>query len=268
MFDAHLIEYVEKKFQSRPKIEMLTKSLVLRVETEHLVVQKQDEEIIQPDGTRKKKEFFVPYGMLVWSTGNKPRDLINNFRATLEGDQNNKKGLAVDSRLRVKGTKNIWALGDCAASGFPATAQVAAQQGRYLGNQFNQLADHFYEFKKKQDKLKQPSENQVLPDAGNPHEMEIAIIEKGNQVQMEQDFEQTLKFFKEFSYSDIGSLAYVGGNEAIAEFKRTGFKFKGTATYFLWRSVYFSRLLSPRNRMLVSFDWIKSYLYGRDISRV
>merc|ERR1719413_190096 len=44
----------------------------------------------------------------------------------------------VDESLRVKGTKlgEVFAIGDCAVSGKPPTAQVAYQQGKYLGRMF------------------------------------------------------------------------------------------------------------------------------------
>jgi NADH dehydrogenase FAD-containing subunit len=48
----------------------------------------------------------------------------------------------VDKFLKVVGTDNIYAMGDCALiEGNPlqATAQVAQQQGAYLANSFNTM---------------------------------------------------------------------------------------------------------------------------------
>merc|ERR1719267_443739 len=55
-----------------------------------------------------------------------------------ENGQTDRRGLLVDEQLRVKGTKpgEVFAIGDCAVSGKPATAQVAYQQGKYLGRMF------------------------------------------------------------------------------------------------------------------------------------
>ena len=50
---------------------------------------------------------------------------------------NNKFGIPVNKYLQVENTKNVFALGDCAYSGHPPTAQVAYQQGKYLANNFN-----------------------------------------------------------------------------------------------------------------------------------
>jgi len=68
-----------------------------------------------------------------------------------------------------------------------------------------------------------------------------------------------------FVYKKMGMLAYVGGNRAVADLP--GFKASGFITFLFWRSVYLSKLVSMRNRVLVLFDWVKSHLLGRDLSR-
>lgn len=68
-----------------------------------------------------------------------------------------------------------------------------------------------------------------------------------------------------FVYKKMGMLAYVGGNRAVADLP--GIKGRGFITFIFWRSVYLSKLVSFRNRILVFFDWTKSHLLGRDLSR-
>jgi NADH:ubiquinone reductase (non-electrogenic) len=70
---------------------------------------------------------------------------------------------------------------------------------------------------------------------------------------------------KSFVYKRMGMLAYVGGNRAVADLP--GFKARGFVTFVFWRSVYLSKLVSFRNRILVLFDWVKSHVLGRDLSR-
>jgi NADH:ubiquinone reductase (non-electrogenic) len=41
----------------------------------------------------------------------------------------------------------------------------------------------------------------------------------------------------------------------------------GFATWMLWRSAYITKLVSFKNKVLVLFDWFKTALFGRDISR-
>jgi NADH:ubiquinone reductase (non-electrogenic) len=54
--------------------------------------------------------------------------------------QNQRRGLVVDEHLIVKGADGVFAIGDASATKFAPTAQVAAQQGIYLGRLFNKLA--------------------------------------------------------------------------------------------------------------------------------
>ena len=40
----------------------------------------------------------------------------------------------------------------------------------------------------------------------------------------------------------------------------------GTSAFAIWRSLYFSKLMSSRNQAQVAFDWLKTGMFGRDIS--
>ena len=40
----------------------------------------------------------------------------------------------------------------------------------------------------------------------------------------------------------------------------------GVAGWILWRSVYLTKQVAFRNRVLVLFDWVKSRVFGRDIA--
>jgi NADH dehydrogenase FAD-containing subunit len=44
-------------------------------------------------------------------------------------------------------------------------------------------------------------------------------------------------------------------------------KTSGEAGFYLWRSVYLSKQVSWRNRVLVAVDWVKTRVFGRDITR-
>lgn len=44
-------------------------------------------------------------------------------------------------------------------------------------------------------------------------------------------------------------------------------KSSGQAGFLLWRSVYLSKQVSLRNRVLVLMDWAKTRVFGRDITR-
>ncbi len=74
------------------------------------------------------------------------------------------------------------------------------------------------------------------------------------------------KNIKPFHYKHAGMLAYVGSNRALADLNKI--KGKGFATFLFWRSAYLTKLVSRRNKVLVLFDWLKNFLFGRDVSRM
>ena len=54
---------------------------------------------------------------------------------------------------------------------------------------------------------------------------------------------------------------------AVGEGEERKIKGAGEAG-FAWRSVYLSKQFGLRNRFLVSVDWVKARLFGRDLSRL
>lgn len=70
---------------------------------------------------------------------------------------------------------------------------------------------------------------------------------------------------KAFKYRNMGMLAYIGDNRALADLPQI--KGKGFATWLFWRSAYLTKLVSWKNKILVLFDWFKTLIFGRDISR-
>ena len=99
------------------------------------------------------------------------------------------------------------------------TAQVASQQGKYLGHKLHLLST-------KRDTLLANE----LPEATDE-----AVTGP-------------------FTYRHLGSLAYIG-NAAV--FDLGGLSFMGgLAAMYAWRSVYWSEQVSMRTRALLMIDWI------------
>lgn len=114
-FGEKLRDFARRVF-ARDGIEIRMHAAVTEVTEEALVLS---------DGAR------LPYGLIVWSTGIAPTDLVQG----LDWPKNSRGQLLVDGSLRVAGKQDVYALGDCAALSsepLPATAQVAQQQGKYL----------------------------------------------------------------------------------------------------------------------------------------
>ncbi|GMH84267.1 hypothetical protein TL16_g09872 [Triparma laevis f. inornata] len=92
----------------------------------------------------------VPYGLSVWAAGNGPMPFTLNLIKTLQPEQQTLQSIArgriaVDPWLRVIGSDgSLISLGDCACNVddvLPGTAQVAGQQGEWLGKMFRREYD-------------------------------------------------------------------------------------------------------------------------------
>jgi len=77
---------------------------------------------------------------------------------------------------------------------------------------------------------------------------------------------QPVSQWKEFQFQSLGMMAYVGGNKAIMD-SPIGAKFYGMLGWLSWRSAYWTMQLSVRNRFLLSTDWSRTILFGRDLTR-
>jgi len=110
----------------------------------------------------------------------------------------------------------------------PATAQVAAQQGKYMGKKFNKLAHHL-------------DSHGLLP-------------------------KDDATVYRPFKYVHMGSLAYIG-NAAVFDMGRFSFM-GGLVGMYAWRSVYWSEQVSARTRALLMMDWISRGIWGRDLSKL
>jgi hypothetical protein len=98
----------------------------------------------------------------------------------------------------------------------PATAQVASQQGKYLGRKFHKLA-----------RATSPGDSMA-------------------------QFDESVS--KPFNYRHLGSLAYIG-NAAVFDFGQYSFM-GGLAAMYAWRSIYWNEQVSARTRALLMIDWI------------
>ncbi|CZT40764.1 probable alternative NADH-dehydrogenase NDH2 [Rhynchosporium secalis] len=249
MFSKQLIEYTESTFKEE-KITIMTKTAVKKV-TETTV----EAEATGPDG--KKTTQVLPYGLLVWATGNAVRPVVRDLMSSIPAQKDSRRGLAVNEYLVVQGTKDIWATGDCAVAGYAPTAQVASQEGAFLARLFNTMAKS------------EAIETQI-------HDLSSALnIQPGNTAEIAKQIElhekqlRRIKDIKPFHYTHQGSLAYIGSERAVADVSwlNGNFATGGGLTYLFWRSAYLSMCFSTRNRVLVVLDWLKSKAFGRDVSR-
>ncbi|XP_058220166.1 external alternative NAD(P)H-ubiquinone oxidoreductase B1, mitochondrial isoform X1 [Rhododendron vialii] len=305
-FDERISSFAEQKFR-RDGIEVLTGSRVVNV----------SDKFINMKMKSSGEVFSVPHGMVLWSTGVGPRPVVKSFMEQI--GQGNRRVLATDEWLRVKGCEEVYALGDCATidqrkimvdmlnifkaadkdisgtltmeefedviddilerypqvdlylkrnhlpdirsllqatmgnereevnyeefksalclvdsqtKSLPATAQVAAQQGAYLSRCFNL-----------REKCETSPEGPRRFTGVGRHQ------------------------FRPFRYKHLGQFAPLGGEQAAAELPGDWVSM-GHSTQWLWYSVYASKQVSWRTRILVVFDWTRRFIFGRDSSRI
>lgn len=66
------------------------------------------------------------------------------------------------------------------------------------------------------------------------------------------------KELKPFRYKNLGTMATVGRNRAVAEFSKM--KFGGFMAWFLWLVVHLRSILGVRNKMIVLLNWLWYYV--------
>lgn len=249
-FSKTLIDYTQEKFKEQT-IDVLTQTMVKNVEEKQLTAV-----ITRPGGV--KETLVIPYGLLVWATGNAIRPIIRDLISKVPAQAKSTRGLAVNEYLVVQGTRDIWAVGDCAVAGYAPTAQVASQEGAFLARLFNNMAmtEHL------QAHIAGLSASLNLQPGGDSAKIAQEIEKSEKQL-------RRIKDVKPFHYSHQGSLAYIGSDRAVADVTwwNANVATGGKMTYFFWRSAYLSMCFSYRNRLLVANDWIKSIVFGRDVSR-
>ena len=132
MFSKQLIDYTESTFKEEA-ISIRAKTMVKGVDDKQIQA-----EVTKPDGTKEIET--IPYGLLVWATGNAVRNVVRDLMSQLPAQKNSRRGLAVNEYLVVNGAEDVWAVGDCAITNYAPTAQVASQEGAFLARLFNTMA--------------------------------------------------------------------------------------------------------------------------------
>ncbi|KAJ6728672.1 putative proteinDH DEHYDROGENASE [Salix koriyanagi] len=134
--------------------------------------------------------------------------------------------------LNIEEFKKALSEVDSQMKNHPATAQVAAQQGTYLAKCFNRMEE-----------------------AEKNPEGPIRFREEGRHR------------FRPFRYKHLGQFAPLGGEQAAAQLPGDWVSI-GRSSQWLWYSVYASKLVSWRTRVLVVSDWTRRFVFGRDSSRI
>lgn len=237
-FNPKLVEYTSEVFE-QTNINLKCSSMVKAVDQTTVTAQHKNK-----DGTTSVLK--VPYGILIWATGNAPRPIVRNLWAQINEQKTAKRGLLVDDSLLVDGTTDIYALGDCTFTKYAPTAQVAFQEGQFLAKHFDRL--------QKIDSLRWRIAHPSVNDNVDRLKAKLEKIESKP---------------SKFEYHNHGALAYIGSEKAVADIMVADFsniQTGGSFTFYLWRSAYIYMCLSIENQVSIILDWAKVWLFGRSVS--
>jgi NADH dehydrogenase FAD-containing subunit len=214
-------------------------------------------------GEKGRVESELPIGLSVWCAGTAPVSFVSQLLDQLPDAARNADGrIKVDKWLRPQMDDpsllgSVLVLGDAAAcmeddDFLPQTAQVAGQQGAYLAR----LLSRGYDLETTP--LALPCTPLSPCDIFYDPMLTEWLKLRG------------LDVASKFSFLNLGLLAYLGGGEALSQVQVGEFPlfaYSGSVAFVLWRSVYLVKQVATKNRILVTFDWIKNSVFGRDMTR-
>jgi len=219
------------------------------------------------EALKERKDFEIPVGLTLWAAGTKPQPFVETLLEQLPAEAKNRDGrVKVDRWMRPMMHKpellgSVLVLGDAAAQHtsdldspfLPPTAQVAAQQGAYIARNLNRN----YDLTAQPPQVKPPNkkdDNNVFDDPALAAWLKLRGLDTA----------------PPFHFLNLGILAYLGSGAALSQIQVGDKKVmnkSGTIGYLLFRSVYLVKQVATRNRVLVTFDWLMSHIFGRDTTR-
>uniref|UniRef100_A0A803QK70 NADH:ubiquinone reductase (non-electrogenic) n=1 Tax=Cannabis sativa TaxID=3483 RepID=A0A803QK70_CANSA len=306
MFDERISSFAELKF-GRDGIDVQTGCRVTSVS---------EKEITMKSKTNGQV-YSIPHGLVVWSTGVGTRPVVKDFMDQI--GQANRRILATDEWLQVKGCKNVYAIGDCASidqrkimEDISAIFEAADKDksGSLTVSEFQDViddilirypqVDHYLRSKHLADvtdllkdsegkdrkevdiegfksALSQvDSQRKSLPATAQVAAQQGSYLSRcfNRREHCEANPEGPRRFrssgqhlFRPFQYKHFGQFAPLGGEQAAAELPGDWVSM-GHSTQWLWYSVYASKQVSWRTRVLVVSDWTRKFIFGRDSSGI
>jgi NADH:ubiquinone reductase (non-electrogenic) len=152
----------------------------------------------------------------------------------------------------------VWTTGNTSTDFIKSSGLQLNKRGKIFVNEY---------FMVKKDGIDYYDDIFAIGDCTFMESMELpatAQVAQQQGVYLSKLFNAGVKNYKPFKFKNFGMLAYIGDHKALADlpqFKGTGFK-----TFVFWRSAYLTKLVSFKNKLLVIFDWTKTFLFGRDVS--
>jgi NADH dehydrogenase len=149
--------------------------------------------------------------------------------------------------------KMIWAAGITAQKIKGLNEQVFVQGNRIAVDRNTQVIGHEHIFA-----LGDIARMQTANYQGGHPQVAQGAIQHAKHLAKFLKRKQQGKSIKSFKYRDLGSLATVGRNKAVADLP--GFKTQGFMAWVLWLLVHLKSILGVRNKVIVLINWVWNYL--------
>lgn len=181
---------------------------------------------------------------VVSTVGNAPHPIL--LQLEKDGAIKSEKGRVItDSSMRVVGQPHLWAAGDCAA------VPMYQKSGNYSpppsGGPAPKMGTSPF------------TPRPYCPPTAQFAVRQGAVLGRNIALTLEGDSD-----LAEFKFTGLGELAAIGHHAAVAEI--FGFQFHGFIAWWMWRTIYLSKLPGLERKVRVMIDWTLDLFFPRDIS--
>lgn len=155
----------------------------------------------------------------------------------------------------------IWVTGVAAQKVDKMPTESIGRGGRILVNEYNQVQG-MQDVYSIGDQCLMPNADPAWQN-GHPQLAQVAIQQgkllASNFIRLDKG-----KELKPFRYKNLGTMATVGRNKAVAEF--AGIKMGGFFAWLMWLVVHLRSILGVKNKFIVFFNWMINYFsYGQSL---
>lgn len=141
-----------------------------------------------------------------------------------------------------------------------SAAEIKYIDGEHLGRGKRIIVDEYNQVKGLEDVFCIGDQSIQLTDpgypSGHPQVAQVAIQQARNLAHNLKNIDQK-KNLTPFYYTDLGSMATVGRDRAVAEIGK--FKFGGWFAWIIWLVVHLKSILGVRNKLMVLLNWVYNY---------
>lgn len=190
------------------------------------------------ESSEKAYEYLLRLGVKIW---------LNSRVKDYDG-----KNIILEGNKVLRTNTFIWAAGVCGIPLEGIDKKSVGRSGRLIVDEYNKVAG--YENIYAVGDIAYMATNKY-PN-GHPQVAQVAIQQADN---LAKNFIRNKKNnpFKPFQYKDLGSMATVGRNLAVADLPFM--RFQGFFAWLVWMFIHLMSIVGIKNRILIFVNWLWNY---------